>query len=34
LLGLLILSVGFRFGYDLITRPENLYSIRALGGDT
>ena len=34
LLGLLILSVGFRFGYDLVTRPENLYSIRALGGDT
>jgi hypothetical protein len=34
LLGLLILSVGFRFGYDLITRPENLYSIRALGGGT
>lgn len=34
LLGLLILLVGFRFGYDLVTRPENLYSIRALGGDT
>ena len=31
LLGLLILAVGFRFGYDLINRPENLYSIRALG---
>ena len=31
LLGLLILAVGFRFGYDLISRPENLYSIRALG---
>ena len=34
LLGLLILSVGFRFAYDLVTRPENLYSIRALGSDT
>ena len=34
LLGLLILLVGFRFGYDLVTRPENLYSIRTLGGDT
>ena len=31
LLGLLILAVGFRFGYDLISRPENLYSIRPLG---
>ena len=31
LLGLLILAVGFRFGFDLINRPENLYSIRALG---
>ena len=34
LLGLLIFSVGFRFAYDLVTRPENLYSIRALGSDT
>ena len=33
LLGLLILAVGFRFGYDLISRPENVYSIRALGTD-
>jgi uncharacterized membrane protein YfcA len=31
LLGLLILAVGFRFGYDLISRPENLYSVRPLG---
>jgi len=31
LLGLLILAVGFRFGFDLISRPENLYSIRSLG---
>jgi hypothetical protein len=34
LLGLLILGVGFRFGYGLISRPDNLYSIRALGVDT
>lgn len=31
LLGFLILAVGFRFGYELITRPENAYSIRAIG---
>ncbi|HVZ52327.1 MAG TPA: sulfite exporter TauE/SafE family protein [Pseudolabrys sp.] len=34
LLGLLILAVGFRFGYDLLTRPENLYSIRPLGTES
>lgn len=33
LLGVLILAVGFRFGYELITRPENVYSIRATGLD-
>jgi uncharacterized membrane protein YfcA len=33
LLGVLILAVGFRFGYGLILRPDNLYSIRALGAD-
>lgn len=31
LLGLLILAVGFRFGYELIGRPDNLYTIRATG---
>lgn len=31
LLGLLVLAVGARFGYELISRPHNLYSIRALG---
>ncbi|MGB8896651.1 MAG: sulfite exporter TauE/SafE family protein [Pseudolabrys sp.] len=33
LLGLIILAVGLRFGYGLISRPANLYSIRALGAD-
>src|SRR5271169_947503 len=33
LLGFLILAVGFRFGYELITRPDNVYSIRAIGGE-
>jgi uncharacterized membrane protein YfcA len=33
LLGLLIVAVGFRFGYELITRPDNVYSIRAMGAD-
>ena len=32
LLALLILAVGLRFGYELISRPVNLYSLRALGG--
>jgi uncharacterized protein len=31
LLGLLILAVGFRFGYGLIIRPENIYSLRPVG---
>jgi uncharacterized membrane protein YfcA len=31
LLGLLILAVGFRFGYGLIAKPGDLYSIRAIG---
>jgi uncharacterized membrane protein YfcA len=31
LLGLLIMAVGFRFGYGLIARPSDLYSIRAIG---
>jgi uncharacterized protein len=33
LLGLLILAVGLRFGYELISRPDNLYSIRLSGVD-
>jgi uncharacterized membrane protein YfcA len=31
LLGLLIMAVGFRFGYGLIAKPSDLYSIRAIG---
>ena len=30
LLGFLILAVGFRFGYELISTPERLYTIRIL----
>jgi uncharacterized membrane protein YfcA len=33
LLGFLILAVGFRFGYELITPPDHVYAIRVLGGD-
>jgi uncharacterized membrane protein YfcA len=33
LLGFLILAVGFRFGYELISRPEHLYTIRVLGAE-
>lgn len=32
LLGLLILSVGIRFAAELVIRPDELYSIRDLGG--
>ncbi|MCF2525149.1 sulfite exporter TauE/SafE family protein [Bradyrhizobium sp. G127] len=32
LLGLLILSVGIRFAVELVIRPDELYSIRDLGG--
>ncbi len=32
LLGLLILSVGIRFAVELVIRPDELYSIRELGG--
>lgn len=32
LLGLLILSVGIRFAVELVIKPEELYSIRDLGG--
>jgi uncharacterized membrane protein YfcA len=31
LLALLILAVGLRFGYELTSRPANLYSLRAVG---
>jgi uncharacterized membrane protein YfcA len=33
LLGFLILAVGLRFGYGLITRPENVYSLGAIGAE-
>jgi uncharacterized protein len=33
LLGFLILAVGFRFGLELISRPDNFYSMRVLGTD-
>ncbi len=33
LLGFLILAVGFRFGYELISPPEHLYTIRVLGSE-
>jgi len=32
LLGLLVLAVGLRFAYQLVIQPEDLYSIRMLGG--
>ena len=34
LLGILIVGVGLRFGYELIARPESLYSIRNLGPES
>jgi uncharacterized membrane protein YfcA len=34
LLGLLVLAVGIRFAFDLVLRPENLYSIRLMETDT
>jgi uncharacterized membrane protein YfcA len=30
-LAILILAVGLRFGYELISRPVNLYSVRVVG---
>jgi uncharacterized membrane protein YfcA len=33
LLGFVILAVGFRFGYELISPPEHIYTIRVLGGE-
>jgi hypothetical protein len=32
LLGLLVLAVGLRFAYQLVVKPDDLYSIRLLGG--
>jgi len=32
LLGLLVLAVGLRFAVQLVLKPEDLYSIRAIGG--
>ena len=32
LLGLLVLSVGLRFAFELVLRPDDLYSIRLVGG--
>jgi uncharacterized protein len=34
LLGLLVLAVGIRFAFDLVLRPENLYSIRVVETQT
>ena len=33
LLGLLVFAVGLRFAYALVVQPDDLYSIRHLGGD-
>jgi len=32
LLGLLILAVGIRFAVELVIQPEDLFSIREIGG--
>jgi uncharacterized membrane protein YfcA len=32
LLGLLVLAVGMRFAFQLVIRPDDLYSIRPVGG--
>jgi uncharacterized membrane protein YfcA len=32
MLGVLVLAVGLRFAFDLIVSPEDLYSIRTIGG--
>ena len=34
LLGLLVLAVGIRFAFDLVLRPESLYSVRLMETDT
>ena len=31
LLGLLVLSVGLRFAFELVVQPDDLYSIRLVG---
>jgi uncharacterized protein len=33
LLGLLVLAVGMRFAFQLVVQPDDLYSIRELGGE-
>jgi uncharacterized membrane protein YfcA len=33
LLGLLVFAVGLRFAYALVVQPDDLYSIRHLGGE-
>ena len=33
LLGLLVFAVGLRFAYELVVKPEDLYSLRYLGTD-
>ena len=33
LLGFIILAVGFRFGYELISHPDHVYTIRVLGAE-
>jgi uncharacterized membrane protein YfcA len=33
LLGLLVLAVGLRFAYQLVVKPDDLYSIRLLGAE-
>jgi hypothetical protein len=32
LLGLLVLAVGLRFAFELVVMPDELFSIRLLGG--
>jgi uncharacterized membrane protein YfcA len=34
LLGLLVLSVGIRFAFDLVIRPDDLYSLQVIAGPT
>jgi uncharacterized membrane protein YfcA len=33
LLGLLVLAVGMRFAYQLVVKPDDLYSLRVLGAE-
>jgi uncharacterized membrane protein YfcA len=32
LLGILVLAVGLRFAFELVVQPDDLYSIRQIGG--